>query len=218
MGAWAGALGWAGVAICPSDSGPTELATAHAGAKRLSFHTTGSPHAQRTAYTFQQPAALAFAETHTRDHLLAVAEGHQLSVWDLRASSKGGCVARVSPAGATNLSAVCGCGAGAVAVAGEERIVHVFDSKMWRVRARWPGALKYSIASICSSPCAEGSRVFVTDTATDLGGALISGETASPAKAPSFRGDSPWVGVAGGAGFVSALTVRGTLYAQRLPQ
>ena len=106
----------------------------------------------------QQPAALAFAETHTRDHLLAVAEGHQLSVWDLRASSKGGCVARVSPAGATNLSAVCGCGAGAVAVAGEERIVHVFDSKMWRVRARWPGALKFSIASLCSSPCAEGCR------------------------------------------------------------
>lgn len=218
-----GAHSWAGVAIAPGATGASDLsvATAHFCSRRLSFYRGAEVSvAERTVYAYQQPTDITFlsspASTGAADatfgyaarELIAVTEGHQLSIWDVRASSA--CVARLSP-DSGDLHAVCQLGTGAVACAGRDRIVHVFDCKMWRARARWNHALKYSVANLCATaaPAAaatgnaaasesdshpEAQLCFATDTGTDLGSSLIDGEESRPADAPSFRGDSPWVG------------------------
>lgn len=218
-----GSHSWAGVTIAPGASSSRDLcvATAHFCSRRLSFYRGAEVSvAERTVYAYQQPTDITFLSSpaspgaadetcgYAACELLAVTEGHQLSIWDLRASSA--CVARLSP-DSGDLHAVCQLGTGAVACAGRDRIVHIFDCKMWRARARWNHALKYSVANLCATqaPVSNGastatggesgsqsdaSLCFATDTGTDLGSSLICGEDSRPAGVPSFRGDSPWVG------------------------
>ncbi len=218
-----GAHSWAGVAIAPGATGAHDLsvATAHFCSRRLSFYRGAEVSVpERTVYAYQQPTDITFLSSPTSDgaadatsgyaprELIAVTEGHQLSVWDVRASNA--CVARLSP-DSGDLHAVCQLGSGAVACAGRDRIVHVIDCKMWRARARWNHALKYSVANLCATAApataascdaaasesdsqSEAQLCFATDTGTDLGSSLICDEDSRPADAPSFRGDSPWVG------------------------
>ena len=142
-----GGLSWAGVAIAPGASTAQDLsvATAHFGSRRLSFYRGAEASvAERTVYTYQQPTDLTFlsvppaaaaaadgsgtavgdaaASGYSPCELLAVTEGHQLSIWDMRASSP--CIARLSPDSGV-LDSVCPLGSSAVACAGHDRIVHV---------------------------------------------------------------------------------------------
>ena len=166
-----GALGWAGVAIANgsgASGGGLSVATAHGGSRRLSFYSGTRSAAERTVYTYQHPTDLCFldaggtellAVSASKPNLISweisrerlrfqVTEGHQLSIWDRRASNAA--VQRLSPGGGTPLAAVCrlpGSAADSVACAGHDRIVSIFDVKMWRARSRWNHVSPHAIPS-----------------------------------------------------------------------
>ena len=86
--------------------------------------------------------------------LIAVAEGDQLSVWDLTRTKTP--VTRTS-VGAGLLRAVAADGSGgALFTAGDERSVYVINPRTWRVDGAWPGALKYGVGTLIPSAARPG--------------------------------------------------------------
>ncbi|KAJ1476697.1 hypothetical protein T484DRAFT_1965101, partial [Baffinella frigidus] len=68
------------------------------------------------------------------DGLVALAEGHQVSLWDARVSGRTACVARVSGSLAT-LYAL-GWGKGTLAAGGADRSIYVFEPRKWSICGR----------------------------------------------------------------------------------
>ena len=88
------------------------------------------------------------------------ATGHALTLWDQRVGERQGCVHYLTP-GTSPLFAVgaiaCGGGGSAVAVAGSERCVHVYDMRTCSVRVRWNNALKYTVGNLLLTQAAGGA-------------------------------------------------------------
>lgn len=108
--------GWAGVAFSGSDdggssnssngaaaaAGPCLLATARCFAKDACIYDVTSGKALRSFACVQNPYALSFLPSGvlagSDASILAVAEGHAVALWDVRAAgAAGGCVQRFSP-------------------------------------------------------------------------------------------------------------------------
>jgi hypothetical protein len=107
--------GWAGVAFSGSSSsgsagsngvaataGPSLLATARCFAKDACIYDVASGKALRGFACVQNPYALSFLPSgvlgSSDASILAVAEGHAVTLWDVRAAgATGGCVQRFSP-------------------------------------------------------------------------------------------------------------------------
>ncbi|KAF8369514.1 hypothetical protein HHK36_032466 [Tetracentron sinense] len=61
--------------------------------------------------------------------ILAIAEGCQLSIWDLRVKENGGCVQRICGSIGDIFYAVCSSSSGAIAVGGADRTVTIYDPR-----------------------------------------------------------------------------------------
>jgi hypothetical protein len=168
--------GWAGV--CFNHSAPNTVAVARHFAKTLDVFD--GDRRVRTMHTLLNPYAVTFVPANSKssgsksgggsksgegggpgEGLLAVAEGNQLSLWDVRQSERGGCVRRMTLSnrgqplytiaagtshgaeggGGVQISKMRG-GEPIIAAAGAERGVHVLDADRWSVVKRWPTAIK----------------------------------------------------------------------------
>lgn len=90
--------GWAGVAVAPG--APSQAAVARAFARDVTLFDAGMP--VRTLHTMHCPTAVqllsaSLAASPQGGPLVAVTEGPQLSVWDVRGAGRGARVARLSP-------------------------------------------------------------------------------------------------------------------------
>ena len=90
--------GWAGVALAPGQ--PSQAAVARHFAKDVTLFD--GPMAVQTIHTLYRPTAVQLLSTRLvaspgGGPLVAVAEGPQLSIWDVRGSKRGGRVAKLCP-------------------------------------------------------------------------------------------------------------------------
>lgn len=164
--------GWAGLTFVPGQ--PFLVAVARGLAKSIDFYDKDLH--VRTLHTLYHPTALTFLEGPTHGHstssVLAITEGPQISVWDLRASENGGCVQRLFGSSSLDpLYAVCSSSNGFLGTGGAERCAVVFDTKKWTAISRWTGCLKYEVV------CGRWNARRGTDRQCFF-----------------FRGDSRWLG------------------------
>ncbi|KAG0553413.1 hypothetical protein KC19_12G009600 [Ceratodon purpureus] len=113
----------------------------------------------RTLRTLQHPTSLTFLHGPMYDNgsMLAVTEGPQLSIWDLRQAERGGCVQRMLGAfSGESLNAVACSSEGLVAIGGAERVVLVMDPLKWTPRSRWTSCLKYEVTGLSFSAVDPG--------------------------------------------------------------
>nr|CAB3478948.1 unnamed protein product [Digitaria exilis] len=69
------------------------------------------------------------AQVNESSSLLAIAEGSQLSIWDLRMNSNGGCVQRISGSIGDIIYSVCSSPSGPIAIGGTDRAVTIYDPR-----------------------------------------------------------------------------------------
>eukprot|EP00884_Botryococcus_braunii_P013045 jgi/Botrbrau1/21741/Bobra.43_1s0135.1 len=210
--------GWAGVALvspeCPN------LAVARQFPRDCCLYD--GDRVVRTFCLLNPPLAVRFigngvgAVSSPPDSLLAVAEGHQVSVWDGRAAEKGGCVERLSSSSSSSpFYCVTSDDTGAIlGAAGGDRGVCLWDARKWHVLERWNNVTKYEAYFLML--CSGNSRHAVVAgldpevvcgrwdaVPSRKGGATRSGDgpshfprESSAAQHLSFRGTSRWLGVA----------------------
>eukprot|EP00854_Cymbomonas_tetramitiformis_P007976 gene7976-9483_t len=131
-----------------------------------------------------------------------------MSVWDVRAGERNGCVHRavVDWAGALLLAQAATTGSldRIVAVGGRDRTVSIFDPRKWAVRSKWTGSLKYDIHALhCSSYDANTCYISGLDYEVVCGRWVETGTSMTNSKGGSgahrtlfsFRGDSRWLGM-----------------------
>ena len=61
--------------------------------------------------------------------MLVIAEGSQLSIWDLRMNNNGGCVQRLSGPIGGIIYSVCSSPSGLIAIGGTDRAVTIYDPR-----------------------------------------------------------------------------------------
>ena len=222
--------GWAGV--CFNHAAPESVAVARHFAKTLDVFD--GDRRVRTMNTLLNPYSVAFVPTGGIGGggagrrggegvgnpgngnggvggMIAIAEGNQLSLWDVRQSERGGCFKRITLANrgqpmytlTTGISQGAGGGGGIqvskmsvgeplIAAAGAERGVHVMDANRWSVIKRWPTAIKFEI-TLMEMSVASPDHCFLAG----LDYELICGcwSRQSIAGGFAFRGDSRWLGL-----------------------
>ncbi|MQL85190.1 hypothetical protein Taro_017711, partial [Colocasia esculenta] len=134
---------WAGICFSPIYS--STAATVHSLCKSIdvydhdihlcSFQTIWYPN----SLSFLQCSQLGGGSSS----VLAVAEGSQLTIWDLRTS--GGCVQRVCGSIGDLIYAISSSPSGAVAAGGSDRTVTIYDPRRWSALSRWVGCSKYEV-------------------------------------------------------------------------
>ncbi|KAJ8541503.1 hypothetical protein K7X08_002319 [Anisodus acutangulus] len=121
--------------------------------------------------------------------VLAVAEGCQLSIWDLRMKEKGGCVRRICGSIGDILYAVCNSSKGTIAAGGADRTVTVYDPHRWSAVSRWLNCSKYEITGLAFSSV-DPEYVYVQGVDYEV----LFGRWRESKKVFSYRGDSNWLG------------------------
>ena len=134
---------------------PTQVAVARHFAKDVTLFD--GPLVTRTLHTLYNPNAIELlgsdlAPLPGGGPLVAVAEGPQVSLWDVRASGRGARVARLGPGphhGALYaLAASAGGGQPLLGAAGADRGVLVYDPRKWSLLHRWASCLKYEATAL----------------------------------------------------------------------
>ncbi|PNW76087.1 hypothetical protein CHLRE_12g548350v5 [Chlamydomonas reinhardtii] len=142
---------------------PRDVCVYRGGELVRSFNTAQGP----TALTYLPPGPFGgCADAATG--LLAVAEEHQVALWDVRQGERGGCVQRVNAynggwplyglawvAGAVRDEAG-GPATGLLAVTGAERSVVMLEPRKWHIATKWPGCVKYPATHLVPSAAAPG--------------------------------------------------------------
>ncbi|KAK2659028.1 hypothetical protein Ddye_005561 [Dipteronia dyeriana] len=108
----------------------------------------------RTLRTLWYPSSLNFIQNLSHGNessILAVTEGCQLTIWDLRMKEKGGCLQRIYGSIGDNLYAVCSSSTGNIAVGGADRTVTIYDPRRWSALSRWVHCSKYDITGLAYS-------------------------------------------------------------------
>ncbi|KAG9130832.1 hypothetical protein Leryth_016974 [Lithospermum erythrorhizon] len=108
----------------------------------------------RSLRTLQYPSSLTFMQTlpaRNGSPILAVTEGSQLTIWDLRVQENGGCVQRTCGSVGDMFYAVCSSPNGYIAVGGADRTVTVYDPRRWTALSRWMNCSKYEITGLAFS-------------------------------------------------------------------
>ncbi|XP_022767905.1 uncharacterized protein LOC111312141 isoform X1 [Durio zibethinus] len=124
----------------------------------------------RTLHTLWYPSSINFMQNlgnGNENSMLAITEGCQLSIWDLRMKENGGCLNRICGSVGDSFYAVCSSSTGNIAVGGADRTVTIYDPRRWSALSRLVHCSKYEV--FCGQ-WQESSKVF------------------------SFRGDSNWLG------------------------
>lgn len=205
-----GMAGWAGVSLHPGDE--TVVATARQFYKDVTIYDADV--AVRTFYSLQAPSAILF--TSKAEPNLLVAEGNDVALYDPRAAEAGGRMARKQICTNGILTADVSLDGFSAAVAGGDRAVYVFDTRMLNVRGRWASCLKYDCAGVLLSRDVEG-MAFVCSVDNEVAcgawdlqvaqnfglvgnhstSTMISGANAkSPRRAFGFRADVRITGMA----------------------
>uniref|UniRef100_A0A0E0FW59 Anaphase-promoting complex subunit 4 WD40 domain-containing protein n=1 Tax=Oryza nivara TaxID=4536 RepID=A0A0E0FW59_ORYNI len=139
------------------------------------------------------PSSFSFAQcmpqVNESGSMLAIAEGSQLSIWDLRTSNNGGCIHRISGPIGGIIYSVCSSPSGPIAVGGTDRTVTIYDPRRWSALSRWVGCSKYEITGLSFSSVDE-SFIYVQGVDYEITCGLWKGNE----RAFSFRGDSNWLG------------------------
>lgn len=146
--------GWAGIALAPDQ--PSQAAIARHFAKDVTVFD--GPMAVRTINTMYNPNAVLLlspilTSSTAANPLVAVAEGPQVSIWDMRAAGRGGRVAKLSPSGPHSGHLLClgvsdGGAAPVLGAAGTDRSVIVWEPRKWTIIDRWNNCLKYEATSL----------------------------------------------------------------------
>ncbi|TXG53300.1 hypothetical protein EZV62_022469 [Acer yangbiense] len=146
----------------------------------------------RTLRTLWYPSSLNFVQnlSHGNENsILAVTEGCQLTIWDLRMKEKGGCLQRIYGSIGDNLYTVCSSSTGNIAVGGADRTVTIYDPRRWSALSRWVHCSKYEITGLAYSSI-DPDYIYVQGVDYEV----FCGQWRESVKVFSFRGDSNWLG------------------------
>ncbi|PRW57554.1 hypothetical protein C2E21_3392 [Chlorella sorokiniana] len=145
--------GWAGVAVAPG--APSQAAVARHFAKDVTLFD--GPMAVRSIHTLYRPTAVQLLSPQLSvgpqgGPLVAVTEGPQLSIWDVRGHGRGARVAKLSPGPHHGhlycIAASDGGGLPLIGAAGAERSVLVWEPRKWALLDRWSNCLKYEATGL----------------------------------------------------------------------
>lgn len=146
----------------------------------------------RTLRTLWYPSSLNFIQNPclvNGSSILAVTEGFQLTMWDLRMKENGGCLQRVCGSPGDVLYAVCSSSTGNIAVGGADRTVTIYDPRRWSALSRWVHCSKYEITGLAFSSI-DPDHIYIQGVDYEV----FCGHWKESNKVFSFRGDSNWLG------------------------
>ncbi|XP_062101369.1 uncharacterized protein LOC133807207 [Humulus lupulus] len=146
----------------------------------------------QTFRTLLYPSALSFMHNSCNvsgSSILAVAEGCQLTLWDLRMKENGGCLQRICGPVGDIYYAVCSSSTGNVAVGGADRTVTIYDPRKWSALSRWVHCSKYEITGLAFSSN-DPDYIYIQGVDYEV----LCGDWKTSNKIFSFRGDSNWLG------------------------
>ncbi|XP_031282112.1 uncharacterized protein LOC116140656 isoform X1 [Pistacia vera] len=179
---------WAGLCFSPSQW--SMAAVARSFSKSIDVYDQDIH--LRTLRTLWYPSSLNFMQNLSNGNgssILAVTEGCQLTLWDLRTKENGGCLRRICGSVGDNLYAACGSPTGNVAVAGADRTVTIYDPRRWSALSRWAHCSKYEITGLAFSSI-NSDYIYVQGVDYEV----FCGQWRESSKVFSFRGDSNWLG------------------------
>ncbi|XP_057446067.1 uncharacterized protein LOC130738160 [Lotus japonicus] len=146
----------------------------------------------RTFRPLWYPASLNFMQNvvnGNQSSILAITEGSQLTMWDLRMKENGGCLHRIAGIPGDALYAVCSSSNGNIAVGGADRTVTIYDPRRWASLSRLVHCAKYEITGLCFS-AVDPDYIYIQG----LDYEVFCGQWRENSKLFSFRGDSNWLG------------------------
>lgn len=146
----------------------------------------------RTFRPLWYPSSLNFMQNlghGSETSILAVTEGCQLSIWDLRMKENGGCLNRICGSVGDTLYAVASSSTGNIAVAGADRTVTIYDPRRWSALSRWVHCSKYEITGLAFSSI-DSNYIYVQGVDYEV----FCGQWQESSKVFSFRGDANWLG------------------------
>lgn len=179
---------WAGLCFSPNQW--SMAAVARSFCKSIDIYDQDI-HLQ-TLRTLWYPSSLNFIENMSNGNgsfILAVAEGSQLSIWDLRMKENGGCLHRISGSLGDNFYAVCSSSTSSIAVGGADRTVTIYDPRRWSALSRWVHCSKYEITGLAFSSI-NSDYIYVQGMDYEV----FCGQWEKSEKVFTFRGDSNWLG------------------------
>jgi hypothetical protein len=127
--------------------------------------------------------------------LTAVTEFNQVSIWDHRLSEKEGHVSQLMP-GNKELFTSAG-NRQALAVAGKDRNVYIYDPRKWAVRSVWKSALKHEILRVFLSEARNGFCYAFGKIDGEFACTSLSREDSNTSQSKTFdnfRAESRWIG------------------------
>ncbi|VFQ86703.1 unnamed protein product [Cuscuta campestris] len=179
---------WAG--LCFNRTQWSMAAVAHSFGKSIDVYDQDIH--LRSLRALLYPTSLIFMQNlngHGESSMLAVTEGCQLSIWDIRMREKGGCVHRICGSVGDILYAVCDSSNGTIAAGGADRTVSVYDPRRWSALSRWMNCSKYEITRLAFSSV-DSDYIYVQGVDYEVS----CGQWRDGMKGFSFRGDSNWLG------------------------
>ncbi|KAK2366582.1 hypothetical protein P8452_55110 [Trifolium repens] len=139
-----------------------------------------------------EPTSITFMQNVVngdQNSLLAITEGSQLTMWDLRMKENGGCVHRISGTPGDTLYSVCSSSTGNIAVGGVDRTVTIYDPRRWSSLSRWVHCSKFEITGLAFSTV-DPDYIYIQGVDYEV----LCGQWKECNKLFSFRGDSNWLG------------------------
>ncbi|KAF5735353.1 hypothetical protein HS088_TW15G00855 [Tripterygium wilfordii] len=179
---------WAG--LCFSSSQWSMAAVARSFCKSIDVYDQDIQ--LRTLHSLWYPSSLNFLENSAyanENSILAIAEGCQLTIWDLRMKENGGCIHRICGSVGDIFYAVSSSSTGNVAAGGADRTVTIYDPRRWAALSRWTNCSKYEITGLAFSSI-DSDYIYVQG----LDYEVFCGQWKEGNKVFSFRGDSNWLG------------------------
>ncbi|KAJ4700968.1 Guanine nucleotide-binding protein, beta subunit [Melia azedarach] len=184
-----GEVSWAGLCFNPSQW--SMAAVARSFSKSIDVYDQDIH--LRTLRTLWYPSSLNFIQnlSHVNgsSNIVAVTEGCQLTIWDLRMKENGGLLHRICGSVGDILYAVCSSSTGNIAVAGADRTVTIYDPRRWSALSRWVHCSKYEITGLAFSSI-DSNYIYVQGVDYEV----FCGQWRESSKVFSFRGDSNWLG------------------------